>query len=400
MLDTCCAPSGCLCNGASISIENSSTVPVICSNSQCPCSGFMHKSCFKTWESTLFGYLLTLSDASSWAIKRGREMLWTPQCLELIYPACICSCQQGHLRPILSVGDTAEDRTKLRRSSKSNLSIQTSPLANSPIRGRTNSLGSSESCLSSGSNSPRSPISVRNLSSPSNISKCIISDFVERPRHYSGNSIFARRVDFSVFNTLPKHKVNSYHIKMEDEGSQGNDEIRSFLLSTLASAKMSHTYCVLCSGSMPVYDKYPIVDGTFFLSPRQHSRTCVQVRFDGKNQYLCSVCMCCLEGWSLRLQCVACQRFWQGGHLVLGTLYTYDIFAATACCALWLSCTTCERPVIEPDQRLTYFSDYSHILSCPFCTSVDHHFVKKLFSMFRVLAASSASSIQRCAMLN
>lgn len=34
------------------------------------------------------------------------------------------------------------------------------------------------------------------------------------PRHGSGGSMFARRADFSSFNVLPRHKINSYHIKV------------------------------------------------------------------------------------------------------------------------------------------------------------------------------------------
>ena len=33
-------------------------------------------------------------------------------------------------------------------------------------------------------------------------------------RHDSGGSIFQRRMDYSSFNVLPKHKINSYHIKV------------------------------------------------------------------------------------------------------------------------------------------------------------------------------------------
>ena len=45
-------------------------------------------------------------------------------------------------------------------------------------------------------------------------------------RHDSGGSIFQRRPDYSSFNALPRHKINSYHIRMEDECSVGNDETR------------------------------------------------------------------------------------------------------------------------------------------------------------------------------
>merc|ERR1712008_520553 len=63
----------------------------------------------------------------------------------------------------------------------------------------------------------------------------------------------------------------------EDECSIGNDETRIFILSSLASNKMNNVPCVLCNAVLAVYDRYPLIDGTFFLSPRQQSRSCIQV---------------------------------------------------------------------------------------------------------------------------
>ena len=96
-----------------------------------------------------------------------------------------------------------------------------------------------------------------------------------------------RRMDYSSFNVLPKQKINSYHIKMEDECSIGNDETRIFILSNLASNKMNKVPCVLCKQYLTVFDRYPLIDGTFFLSPRQHNRTCVQVIFSKIRPNLC-----------------------------------------------------------------------------------------------------------------
>ena len=100
-----------------------------------------------------------------------------------------------------------------------------------------------------------------------------------------------RRMDYSSFNVLPKQKINSYHIKMEDECSIGNDETRIFILSNLASNKLNKVPCVLCNALMCVYDRYPLINGTFFLSPRQHNRTCIQVRLKKFNlfQSECSI---------------------------------------------------------------------------------------------------------------
>jgi hypothetical protein len=65
-------------------------------------------------------------------------------------------------------------------------------------------------------------------------------------------------------------------LQMEDEGNHGNDDTRCFILSALAAVHSSRASCVLCHGGMPVFDRYPLIDGTFFLSPRQHSKDCLE----------------------------------------------------------------------------------------------------------------------------
>lgn len=66
-------------------------------------------------------------------------------------------------------------------------------------------------------------------------------------------------------------------LQMEDEGNHGNDDTRCFILSTLASQGRSRVQCILCEENMLVFDRYPLVDGTFFLSPRQHAKGCIEV---------------------------------------------------------------------------------------------------------------------------
>lgn len=64
---------------------------------------------------------------------------------------------------------------------------------------------------------------------------------------------------------------------MEDEGNHGNDETRLFILSSLAQHQKSRVSCILCEEPMLVFDRYPLVDGTFFLSPKQHAQGCIEV---------------------------------------------------------------------------------------------------------------------------
>lgn len=215
---------------------------------------------------------------------------------------------------------------------------------------------------------------------------------------------------------------------------------------------------------MKIYDKYPLLDGTFFLSPRQHSSNGSSVpvilkspilssmsllsvtsdnndqctngksnnghksnhggsnkngnnknRNNGNNnqggkqrhqsngqsnnrhgstssigsndssngppmnqQYLQAVCMSCLEGWRFKIQCRSCHCPWTGSNLTLGSMYSYDIFAALPCCVSRYACNGCSNPIMSPDRRLEFFSDYSQKIPCPSCGLRDHHFVKPL----------------------
>ncbi|KAK4881508.1 hypothetical protein RN001_004827, partial [Aquatica leii] len=149
----------------------------------------------------------------------------------------------------------------------------------------------------------------------------------------------------------------------EDEGNHGNDDTRCFILSTLASQGRSKVHCVLCEDQMLVFDRYPLVDGTFFLSPRQHAKSCIEVKVEGRTQFLTAVCMSCLEGAPGRgIRCRFCCQQWDGSSLVLGTMYSYDIFAAMPCCTERIKCNACFKPVLHPTQRLNFFSDYSHMI--------------------------------------
>ena len=57
-----------------------------------------------------------------------------------------------------------------------------------------------------------------------------------------------------------------------------------------------------------------------------------QVTVDRRQHYLSSVCMACLEGWTCSLRCRSCHTRWDGSSLILGTMYSYDVFAAVPCC--------------------------------------------------------------------
>lgn len=85
-----------------------------------------------------------------------------------------------------------------------------------------------------------------------------------------------------------------------------------------------------------------------------------QVRIENKTQYLSSVCMTCLEGWGAgrRLRCLYCATPWDGSSLVIGTMYSYDIFAAMPCCTerLRVSVFVCFSFFQISIQRETFFT--------------------------------------------
>uniref|UniRef100_A0A182JHC0 Headcase domain-containing protein n=1 Tax=Anopheles atroparvus TaxID=41427 RepID=A0A182JHC0_ANOAO len=185
---------------------------------------------------------------------------------------------------------------------------------------------------------------------------------------------FQRRQAYAWDKTTP------LDLTIEDEGNHGNDETRLFILSSLAAQHKSRVACVLCEEPMLVFDRYPLVDGTFFLSPKQHAKGCIEVKYENRVQYLTSVCMACLDGVEMNraVRCRFCVKKWDGSSLVLGTMYSYDIFAAMPCCTERLKCNNCFKLLLHPNQRLNFYSDYSRSVPCPYCTAQDNHFVKPL----------------------
>ncbi|XP_071955968.1 headcase protein homolog [Antedon mediterranea] len=192
--------------------------------------------------------------------------------------------------------------------------------------------------------------------------------------------LFLRRMDLSTFfEVLPRHKLNPYHIKMDEDGFAANEEIRKFIFNTMVLHKATSMACSMCARQLPIFDRYPLIDGTCYLTPVKHSDTNLQVNLNGKLQYLGAVCMLCLEGVHSVL-CRKCKTPWDGSHHQLGTLYSYDIFAASPCCSGRVGCKQCGKPVIELSRGPYFFSQYSQTIRCPHCGVPDFHFIKPLSS--------------------
>jgi len=446
----CCSPKGCIYNNGSnaehIMItkedlkaddQDQAVVKMACSNENCDKCSYMHTACFQAFEESVLTFLKGQGRAKGWSDKQKLQNLWTKRGYDLVYKACECLCGHGHIKKDLDWFHERQDHLEVqevqgaasaalpttagrkRKKSKSSGAkpttitiglptfsqtgnVKRSDAQNVPSsRNRTNSVSSITSGSSFGSSSGDVGSCGHSHSSNEGIHPprraALLQD---RSRHDSGGSIFVRRMDYSSFNVLPKQKVNSYHIKMEDECSIGNDETRIFILSNLASNKLNKVPCVLCNAILTVFDRYPLIDGTFFLSPRQHNRTCIKVKLDGKSSFLTPVCMGCLEGWTAHIVCKFCFKPWTGGHLILGTMYSYDIFAAVPCCPERLKCNNCGQLVIHPDQRFSFFSDYSQIVSCPHCGVQEAHFSKNLPAIFMRRDADNLARQMRVTRVN
>ena len=83
-------------------------------------------------------------------------------------------------------------------------------------------------------------------------------------------NIFEHRADLTAFKAIRRAAQNAYHIRLDDDGPHGNDDVRRLLMRRLSAAGVRRFACVACRSSLPVYDEFPLIDGTFFLSPRHY----------------------------------------------------------------------------------------------------------------------------------
>jgi len=196
-------------------------------------------------------------------------------------------------------------------------------------------------------------------------------------------NMFHHRSNLTAFRVLPVTARNTYHIRVEDEGPHGNDQTRGFVLKNLTRARITKVSCVVCARDLPIFDEFPLIDGTFFLSPKRYNSDMV-VTFSGADMFLNAVCLSCLEGSTggVKLTCGGCQTPWSGESLMVGTMYSYDVFAAMACCTSRLGCTGCGKPVTDAPPK--FFSDCSRPLNCPHCGKTDYHFTKPLASVYQL----------------
>lgn len=63
--------------------------------------------------------------------------------------------------------------------------------------------------------------------------------------------------------------------------------------------------------------------------------------------HLYAICVDCLEGVH-KIVCIKCKSRWDGSWHQLGTMYTYDILAASPCCQVEMSGWDWVRVLFRP----------------------------------------------------
>lgn len=390
----CCVPMGCPRQKTEpIDPDNpGDAVRVLCNNENCDMGNWMHAECFEQWEQHVLAFLRSCGRARSWSEKQRMQNLWTKKGYDLAFKVCDCRCGRGHIRKDLNYIPQAKSvdarpkkhKKKPMERSMPNLSksyvMPHNPVNIAAIGSGRPQLRIRTSSFSSTGSSPPSSAGTPPLT-PSN-AKSKFDFFTDAAQAASGN-IFRKRTDFSVFNVLPRYLQNPYQIKMEDEGPHGNDETRCFVLTNLSTHQVTSVRCAACLVELPVFDKYPLIDGTFFLSPQSYHSE-LQVLFQHKMLHLNAVCMRCLTGHGREIRCKACHTQWLGAMLVIGTMYSYDIFAAMPCCAQRLACKNCHQTILDPGCTFQFFSEYSKVLQCPHCKAEDYHFIKPIKDVFNI----------------
>ncbi|KAF6208093.1 hypothetical protein GE061_016543 [Apolygus lucorum] len=235
----CCVPTECLRSQALIPLEDlRETIRVTCNNDQCPMGRYMHRECFEAWEQTVLTYLkvvrtsAVLVGAAAASESLDEEGL-RPGVQSLQLPVRTGPPQEGPglvaAPPGSEPGTTITSRRKKKRNKngRPNLPMGNGTVLNgsvlhvrsdsilspSDLRARTGSLSSS----TGSSSPPASASSISPVHSSAVKRKTKIEFFSDRHSAINGNGIFSRRQDFSTFNALPKHKLNSYHIKGRDD---------------------------------------------------------------------------------------------------------------------------------------------------------------------------------------
>uniref|UniRef100_A0A3B3CXH3 Hdc homolog, cell cycle regulator n=1 Tax=Oryzias melastigma TaxID=30732 RepID=A0A3B3CXH3_ORYME len=437
----CATPLGCSLNRP-IDLEKDDYQRVLCNNELCPYGNWMHLQCFYEWESSILVQFNCIGRARSWNEKQCRQNMWTKKGYDLAFRFCSCRCGQGHLKKdtdwyqVKRMQDDRKKKPSERSRSGASFeepkkckstggagklthraSSQELPRRQSMDRQNSTERGGAAGGQNAGGGLQKSPCDSPGQSPPTcfNFSSTPVltpggargsrqlGEFLKSAVHMDPQRKhllgaegshphpvqFLRRLDLSELLThIPRHKLNTYHVRMEDDAQAGQgEELRRFILSALSASDRNVVNCALCHRSLPVFEQFPLVDGTLFLSPSRHDEIEYDVpcHLQGRLMHLYAICVDCLEGVH-KIICIKCKSRWDGSWHQLGTMYTYDILAASPCCQARLNCKHCGKPVVDVRVGMQYFSEYSNVQQCPHCGNLDYHFVKP-FSSYKVLEA-------------
>ncbi|XP_065838161.1 headcase protein homolog [Oscarella lobularis] len=433
--ETCCKPNGCLFGDRIDASEMYDAVRVVCNNEQCTEGSFMHAACFDTFEQTIVNFLKGIGRARSWSDKQRRQNVWTKKGYDLAYKSCGCNCGKGYLKkdvdyqaPIRRDEDEeatgGDERGGDERGGESDHDVESLPPSRSSRRRRKK--GNDKPTLGRFSSSPpmKSPSTARRTqptlaSSPASKNDdedvwMVATGGRRRVGVGGGGSgggsskvgSFQRRKSLkSVQSVMPVRKFNTMQVRVEDDVATpvagatsacgGGDDLKPLVHETLASHHATTIDCYACARRMTVFDRYPLLDGTFFLSPRcdfamatatppsRPPRRQTYELNNGNASLLHAVCVGCLVGRS-EIVCRSCLKHWDGSCHQVGGVYSYDIFAASPCCKTRLACNNCQNLVVETPSTLPFFSDFSHRVQCPHCRKNDYHFIKPFEEIFTV----------------
>ena len=402
--EECCKPGGCL-HDSKIGVDQiQDAIRVICNNDQCTHGSFMHVDCFNAFEDSIINFLKGIGRARSWSDKQRRQNLWTKKGYDLAYKSCGCACGKGYIRKDLNYdqpkreveraeeGRVDEGKGKRRRKKggeKPSLGISRTVLGASGI-------GTAIETRQQERFSASPPKQTQTRRVPASPTAKWSEEGGEEPwitasngRRRSGsvtrNGFQRRRSVKCLQQLLFPHKINNFQVRMEDE-SHVTDDVKPIVHETLASNHANCIDCLICTRRLMVFDRFPLLDGTFFLSPislavQEKPRQSFEVSLGSQSHLLEAVCIYCLLGHS-SITCKTCSKTWDGSSHQLGSCYSYDIFAASPCCSARLACNNCQYPVVESTTSLSFFSDFSHQLPCPHCDANDYHFIKPVDQIF------------------
>jgi len=202
--------------------------------------------------------------------------------------------------------------------------------------------------------------------------------------------VFKKRKDLRVLKSVLSSERFKKVTMMFGDGDEAGREIVESVHKAMRNSCRSTISCLFCRTESQVYENFPIVDGTLFLSPIRLSKECI--RFDSdlndavNERHMCFICVGCLEGKPNKLECSSCLSAWNGSFFQVGTLYSYNILSAIPCCDMRVECKNCSQLMVNlknGEAATLYFSHFSSKTRCPSCHVEDFHYIKSLQTLRR-----------------